>query len=66
MLAAPFGLDLGCTEVTVSTGPGLGELKAEDAGAEAGVKLEDAAGALLVVGCAPKQPSKEVQVNNPC
>ena len=24
------------------------------------------AGALLVVGCAPKQPSKEVQVNNPC
>ena len=46
---APFGLDLGWTDVTVSTGAGLGELKAEDVVAVAVVKLEAGGVGLLLL-----------------
>ena len=45
---APLGRDLGSTEVTVSTGPGLGVLKPEEAGAAgADAELEAEGGGLL-------------------
>ena len=50
--AAPFGLDLGCTEVTVSTtGAARGELNPEEvaAGAEAEVELEAAGGGFVLL-----------------
>ena len=46
---APFGLDLGWTDVTVSTGAGLGELKAEDVVAVAVVELEAGGVGLLLL-----------------
>ena len=50
--AAPFGLDLGWTEVTVSTtGAARGELNPEEvgAGAEAGVELETVGGGFVLL-----------------
>ena len=50
--AAPFGLDLGWTEVTVSrTGAARGELNPEDvgAGAEAELELEAAGGGFVLL-----------------
>ena len=48
--AAPLGLERGWTEVTVSTGPALGELNTELVGAGAGaeVELEAAPGGFLL------------------
>ena len=50
--AAPLGLERGWTEVTVSTGPALGELNTELLGAGAGagaeVELEAAPGGFLL------------------
>ena len=47
---APFGLDLGWTDVTVSTGgAGLGELKAEEVVAVAVVELEAGGVGLLLL-----------------
>jgi len=57
LATAPFGLDLGWTEVTVSTGAGRGELKAEDVEAAADVELETAGEGLVLVAEVSLRPS---------